>query len=151
MRNRRQPMNLAQRIKKIRGDLGMKQKDFGDAIGVAWTSVSGWEQGTKEPGKTRLYQIAEKFNVNLDWLIDGIGEPYKTAGEVDDETRLQIEHEYIKKLFCSLPDDMQRQLLKALKEMIASGEPRLHFTTENRIDVHGTVNGDVSINNKGDL
>ena len=136
---------IAQRIKKIRTDAELTQEKFARAIGVKWISVAGWEQGVREPGKARLFVIADKFNVNIDWLLSGEGEPYNDRS-VDAETRREIEFEYIKKLFTALPSEMQEQILAALREMVASGTsaPRL---INNRIDVRGTINGAVSINN----
>lgn len=139
-------MELKDRIKKIRSDAGLTQKEFGEKIGVGRIYVSGWETNQSEPGKARLFVIAEKFHVNIDWLTTGEGEPYVDKS-VDAETRREIEFEYIKKLFTALPSELQTQILAALREMVATGSttPRL---INNHIDVHGTINGDVSINTK---
>ena len=139
-------MTIAQRIKKIRTEAGLTQEKFAKAIGVKWISVAGWEQGVREPVKARLFVIAEKFHVNIDWLTTGEGEPYVDKS-VDAETRREIEFEYIKKLFTALSSELQTQILAALRDMVATGSttPRL---INNHIDVRGTINGDVSINTK---
>lgn len=46
---------------------------FGRKIGVSEKSVRAWEQNNRIPKWTTLIQVAERFNVSLAWLKDGIG------------------------------------------------------------------------------
>lgn len=141
-------MELKDRIKKIRTDAGLTQKDFGEKIGVGRIYVSGWETNQSEPGKARLFVIAEKFNVNVDWLLTGEGEPYKNKKTVDPKTRDEIEREYIQNIFSSLPEWAQKQILAALRKMVDENSSTISTTT-NQIEVHGANNGSIVINNEG--
>lgn len=81
----------------------MTQKEFGDAIGVDRLSVASWEQGQKKPGKARLYVIADRFKVNIEWLQTGEGDVYKREEPVAPEVKETIERECIKSLFENMP------------------------------------------------
>lgn len=144
-------MELNERIKKIRTDADLTQKEFGEKIGVGRIYVSGWETNQVEPGKARLFVIAEKFSVNIDWLLTGEGEPYKNAVVVDPKTRDEIERAYIQSVFESLPEDVQRQILAVLHKLVDKCEQTTtkNVTTNNQIEVHGAINGNVVINNEG--
>lgn len=138
---------MKDRIKKIRRDAGMTQKDFATAVGVKPIIVSHWETGATSPGKARLYVIAERFKVNPQWLIDGMGDIYRSDA-LNDATQAQIEIDVIKSLFQGLPVEYQNKILVALREMIATGStvPSLN---SNRVDISGTVNGNVDITQGG--
>lgn len=133
-------MNLAERLKKIRTDAGLKQAAFGEAVGLSQKAVSQYESGRYQPGKARLFVVAEKFNVNTEWLIDGEGEPYKTQ-TINSLSKKKIEDAYIRELFQALPVEMQRRVIEALREIIPCQD-----TSSNVGANIGTVNGNVSIN-----
>ena len=136
-------MTTGERIKTIRKDAKLTQKEFAAMIGVGWGLVASWEQGQKQPGKARLYVIAERFKVNPQWLIDGTGDIYR-ADALNDATQAQIEIDVIKSLFQGLPPEYQTKILTALREMIATGATVPNLTS-NRVDISGTVNGNVDI------
>lgn len=140
-------MTIGERIKKIRNDAKMTQKEFGAVIDVQRLVVASWEQGQKQPGKARLYVIAERFKVNPQWLIDGTGDIYR-ADALNDATQAQIEIDVIKNLFQGLPPEYQAKILTALREMIATGATVPNLTS-NRVDISGTVNGNVDIKQGG--
>lgn len=141
-------MTIGERIKQIRKDAKLTQKEFGAAIDVQRLVVASWEQGQKQPGRARLYVIAERFKVNPQWLIDGTGDIYR-ADALNDATQDQLEIDVIKKLFDGLPDKYKKKILAALKEMIKTGAafPRI---ASNIIDISGKINGNVDISQNGE-
>lgn len=130
-------MTLGERIKKIRSDAGLTQKEFGEVIGVGRLYVSSLEIGQAQPGKARLFVIADKFNVNLEWLQTGNGEPYLS----DEFKRERAERDYIVRLFTSLPPEMQKQIIDALREIVGA-------STQNVVNNSGTINGNINQGNK---
>lgn len=135
---------MKDRIKKIRHDAGMTQKAFAEAVGVKPIIVSHWETGASQPGKARLYVIAAKFNVDLDWLQTGEGEMRKPP-KPETPASKAADVETIKTLFAALPEYWQKAVIDAAKEMIETGEtfPR---SLINKIDISGVLNGNVEIN-----
>lgn len=130
-------MTLGERIKKIRSDAGLTQKEFGECIGVGRLYVSSLEIGQAQPGKARLFVIADKFNVNLEWLQAGNGEPYLS----DEFKRERAERDYIVRLFTSLPVEMQKQIIDALREIVGT-------SPQNVVNNNGTINGNINQGNK---
>ena len=66
---------LNERIKYLRKDiLHLTQVEFGKKIGIACTTVTGWEKRNMKPSETALKMICSEFNVNYNWLIDGDGD-----------------------------------------------------------------------------
>lgn len=57
------------RIKKLREERGMQQKELALDLGVSQPTISDWEAGRKIPAGKRLEQIADYFNVSVDYLI----------------------------------------------------------------------------------
>jgi phage repressor protein C with HTH and peptisase S24 domain len=71
-------MSLANRIKSLRKQLEMNQTEFATAIGITQTSLSQIE-GEKNGISYDVYKaIVSKFNVDPIWLMDGIGEMYRS-------------------------------------------------------------------------
>lgn len=132
-------MTVGDRIRKIRDKTGLTQTGFGELVGLEQRTISDYERGVSQPGVGRLYLIAEKFNVNPEWLINGIGEPYKQS-EVDAATKERIEREHIRRLFSELSPKTQEIILEVLREHVGLAH------VKNNAAVNGDVSGDVIIN-----
>ena len=132
-------MTVGDRIRKIRDKTGLTQTGFGELVGLEQRTISDYERGVSQPGVGRLYLIAEKFNVNPKWLINGVGEPYKQS-EVDAATKERIEREHIRRLFSELSPKTQEIILDVLREHVGLAH------VKNNAAVNGDVSGDVIIN-----
>lgn len=59
-------------IKDIREKTGLSQNDFGEQLGVSFSTVNRWENGKAYPNKMAqmgLHDLAEKYNVDMAKLI----------------------------------------------------------------------------------
>ena len=56
-------------ISKVRKKAGLSQAAFGQLFGAAQNTVCNWENGKREPDFDVLKQIAEHFNVSIDYLL----------------------------------------------------------------------------------
>lgn len=56
------------RLKTLREDMKMTQKEFSQFIGVKQQTLSGYERGTIKPPIDIAKNIAQKCHVSLDWL-----------------------------------------------------------------------------------
>ena len=57
-------------IKSIRVNNNLTQKEFSDILGVTYQAVSKWENGKNLPDIAILKEISEKFNVDINELLD---------------------------------------------------------------------------------
>ena len=62
-------MAFADRLRAIRLDRGLKQKDVAAAIGISEPNYSMYEHGTREPGISKLTKLANVLNVSTDYLL----------------------------------------------------------------------------------
>jgi transcriptional regulator with XRE-family HTH domain len=71
-RIRRKPKRLARKLLAIRRSLNMSQTEMAKALklDVAYTSVSGYERGKREPDLIVLLQYARIGRVSMETLVD---------------------------------------------------------------------------------
>lgn len=58
-------------IKKLRQDNNLTQKELADYLKVTYQAVSKWENGKSLPDISVLKIISDKFNVNIDEILNG--------------------------------------------------------------------------------
>lgn len=79
--------SIRERIKFLRkNELKMTQIEFGKRLGSAGSTVVGWEKGDRTPPEATIKLICNEFNVNYNWLVDGIGDVFIE----DDESTIEI-------------------------------------------------------------
>lgn len=71
-------MNIGERIIAIRKELKLTQKEFGDKIGVAANTITNYEAGRRDPMEQTIKAICREFNVNYDWIKNGVGEAFES-------------------------------------------------------------------------
>lgn len=62
-------MDFAKRLKELRAEKGIYQKDLAEILHVAPSAVSAWEIGRNEPCNEMLIKISDFFGVTLDYLL----------------------------------------------------------------------------------
>ncbi len=80
---------LDKRIRQLRLERGINQKELGNAVGVSKQSVSNWENGNIMPSIDLLIRLADVFGVSTDYLL---GREEGRTLNVDGLTNLQITH-----------------------------------------------------------
>lgn len=96
---------LGQRIKELRTNKKMTQEDLGKILGVTKVSISGYENGTREPDSQALGVIAKHFNVSTDYLL-GIS---NSKNSTKDSEKLLAAH---------IDDDLSEDELKQVRDFI---------------------------------
>ena len=101
-------MDINQRIKDLRKNLGLNQKDFGIKLGMSQGAISWMEQS----GNTIIDQnkriICDTFHVSMRWLETGEGEMYTSDAPSDifdsmrEELNLSIVEENILRKYFQL-------------------------------------------------
>lgn len=69
------------RIKYLRKQFDLTQSEFGERIGIRGNTVATYEIGERTPSNAVITAICKEFGVNREWLVDGIGEPYRDTTE----------------------------------------------------------------------
>lgn len=64
---------VGKRIKNLRQEKKMSQQEFADAINVACSTVSMYENGERIPRDQIKLAIANLFGVTVDYLFFGVG------------------------------------------------------------------------------
>lgn len=72
---------FSERLKKLRSNLGITQKDFAERIGITAAALSSYENNLKNPSIAVAKKIAETFNISIDWLC-GLSEKEHNSDEV---------------------------------------------------------------------
>lgn len=61
--------NFSVRLKELRIEKGITQKELGKMIGATYSAVSYWEKGINEPKISYLISLCTLFDVSADYLL----------------------------------------------------------------------------------
>ena len=65
-------MNLGERILALRRERNISQADLARRLDVSRQAVSKWEKGLSSPDTVKLLQLAEVFDIEVEYLATGI-------------------------------------------------------------------------------
>ena len=60
---------MRQRLVKARSFIGMNRKEFSEALGVPYRTVTNYENGSREPGSDYISKVADYCGCTTDWLL----------------------------------------------------------------------------------
>lgn len=98
------------RIKEIRKELGLSQKDFSEPLPITRSHYAGIESGLKNLTDRLINEVCTEYGVNKNWFITGEGskfldplKDFQLNEEVEELLRLYLEvdeetKEYVKGL-----------------------------------------------------
>ena len=66
-------INIGARIKKTRVGKGLTQRKFAMELGTSAGYISEIESGKKLPGTDIMISLMLRFNININWLLSGLG------------------------------------------------------------------------------
>lgn len=78
-------MKIYERIKEIRKENHLTQKEFGERIGTTRDVITNIELGRVDAKDHMIKLIAKEFDVNENWIKSGEGEKYP---EISDDEKL---------------------------------------------------------------
>ncbi len=76
-------MKFNERLRQLRQQSPLMQKDIAEALGVSVITIRQYEQGSREPNIEKLLKLATIFNVSLDDLL--CFKDFKTSSEASAE------------------------------------------------------------------
>ena len=72
---------LRYRLKEVRKDLKITQREFGESAGIDRRYVAKVECGSQNPSFKFIRCISIRHKISLDWLLYGIGDKFVTADD----------------------------------------------------------------------
>jgi transcriptional regulator with XRE-family HTH domain len=60
---------LGERLRLIRNERGLSQRDVESATGIHYSSVAHYELGLKNPSRKKLEALAKYYGVSVSWLL----------------------------------------------------------------------------------
>ena len=62
-------MKLAERMKMLRLDKGLRQEDAAKELDISMSAYCRYEYGKQEPNASVLWRMADFFGVTIDYLV----------------------------------------------------------------------------------
>lgn len=95
-----------QKLKELRIARGIQQKDLASTLGIGANTLSQYENGKREPDNNTLVQLADYFNVSVDYLLgrDEIKNPPQSDGNFTPTITERDELDISKRLNAVLED-----------------------------------------------
>ena len=83
---------FAERLQKLRKRLQLSQDEIATQIGISYRAYSSYERGDRKPPIEFLEKLIVKYNMNLNYLIAGVGEEFNPQqfDTAKDELRLEV-------------------------------------------------------------
>lgn len=100
------------KLQELRIQAGLTQRELAEKIGVKNYTVANWEQNRTEPSIKDLVDLADFFEVSIDYLIgreNDLGEIIISKNLTDSQIKLLS-------LFNSLNEERKESILKLLKD-----------------------------------
>jgi len=141
-------MKLADKISKLRKQIGWSQEELAEKMNVSRQSVSKWESASSIPDMNKIIRLSEIFSVSTDYLLKDEIEKSETIGEDHEEDVVRISLETAKE-FVQSKIKTSKIIAKAvllfiysaipLFSLIALGESEQFGLTEDTAVVIGLV------------
>ena len=96
--------NIRTRIREVRKELGITQREFGESANIDRRYVAKVECGSQNPSFKFMRSVSIKHKISLDWLLYGVGDRYIKA---EDENYGNELFTFKKLLDNATPDDIQ--------------------------------------------
>ena len=130
-------MTVNERIKKVRKEKGMNQKQFAALLGVTQSGISYMEQSGSNVSDSSIKSICTMCNLNEDWLRNGTKPMYIQAPTFSLDnfvrqhggTELEID---IMKAYFELEPDVRAMLIQHFEERLTASraEPVRNLSAE---------------------
>ena len=63
-------MNIGNKIKRLRTNLDISQRELAEIIGVSVVTIHNWEANIKSPSMEALISLSKTFNISIDRLLN---------------------------------------------------------------------------------
>jgi len=105
-------VKMGDRIRALREERGIRQIDLANHLGVALTTVSGWETNNRVPRIEVLEKIAEYFGVTPNYLLGEDSDISQLEADFPDGVRL------LRRANNEMTEDQKKQLVKYMEFLL---------------------------------
>ena len=116
---------FSERFKTLRKSRKLSQQELAERLNTSKSSVHMYERGEREPGLEMLENIADFFNVDMDYLL-GKSQTVNKALSSKEKSTPQTERDVLKQriieLLSQLTDDELKEAARFLAYLISSQE-----------------------------
>lgn len=120
------------RLKNLRVENNLHQKDLAEILGFAQTTIANYEQGKRFPDEETLLKIADFFNVSLDYLL-GRSEINSCNEDFTLRDSLQFSKSFIDPTMLALKNSYYNALISGNLQL--ASELILNAVSSDRIDI----------------
>lgn len=116
---------INERISIVRKAKNLKQSEFSVIVGVPRSTISEVENKKTKPSTDIIVGISNGFSdINIDWVLTGKGEMYKTEG--NDAANETMDREAVKllEMLNALPPAEKRDALMVLESKLSAIEQK---------------------------
>lgn len=85
-------VDFGPRLKKLRTQMGLTQKQLAERLGITKSVVSYYELQERYPSPEILVKLAHIFHVSTDYLLGVEISQYLDISDLDDEDKLLLQH-----------------------------------------------------------
>ena len=111
-------MLLKDRIKNLRKELSLTQKELANAINKSIDRVKNIENGrVQKLHPQEITLISKKYNINPDWLLTGEGEMYRTPSVQNAIIAQGNNHKIIGNVVGSNPNNELKEICEAIQKL----------------------------------
>lgn len=75
---------MKERIKEVRKYYNLTQSEFGEKLGVKGNTITGYENGLRNPSEAIIHSICREYSVNEIWLRTGEGTMFSDISDEDE-------------------------------------------------------------------
>jgi len=104
---------FSKRLKELRTQKGIYQKELAEVLGVSRPTITQYEQGKRNPDTDMLNNIADYFEVSVDYLLGRTNKKNEMAKleKIAPKGTLELLNEEELEFLLEIANDNQRQVL----------------------------------------
>lgn len=109
--------SVPQRLKTLRKEAKLTQADVAKYLNISESAYGYYEQGRNEISISGIKQLAEKYNVSVDYLLGSTDDPAPLSQQEKDEAEFQAfaNNPTLEKWYKELPKSKEEDLEKLRK------------------------------------
>lgn len=109
--------SVPQRLKALRKEAKLTQADVAKYLNISESAYGYYEQGRNEISISGIKQLAEKYNVSVDYLLGSTDDPTPLSQQEKDEVEFQAfaNNPTLEKWYKELPKSKEEDLEKLRK------------------------------------